>query len=197
MYILCKHSNIMSVYPIYARFMLYLCNNYVNGTFLGSDGKTYQSSDSKGTATSALYKSHTIKMLSSGDFLAGDVILIRFRLFADELTYGWGWVIDNLKVQVPPPPPILATEQTSERVLTLSPNPSPDEILISTNLAKPGPVKMEVISSKGVKIMARQFLADESTFNQKIDLKDLATGTYIVRLYTESGIVVKRFVVNK
>ena len=106
-------------------------------------------------------------------------------------------MIDNLKVQVPPPPPILATEQTSERVLTLSPNPSPDEILISTNLQKPGPVKMEVISSKGVKIMAREFLADVSTFNQKIDLKDLATGTYIVRLYTESGIVVKRFVVNK
>jgi hypothetical protein len=172
-------------------------NNYVNGTFLGSDGKTYQSSDSRGTATSTLYKSHTIKMLSSGDFLGGDVILIRFRLFADELTYGWGWVIDNLKVQVPPPPPILATEQTSERVLTLSPNPSPDEILISTNLAKPGPVKMEVISSKGVKVMAREFLADVSTFNQKIDLKDLATGTYIVRLHTENGIVVKRFVVNK
>ena len=172
-------------------------NNYVNGTFLGSDGKSYQSSDSRGTATSALYKSHTIKMLSSGDFLGGDIVLIRFRLFADELTYGWGWVIDNLKVQVPPPPPILATEQTSERVLTLSPNPSPDEILISTSLQKPGPVKMEVISSKGVKVMTREFLADVSTFNQKIDLKDLATGTYIVRLHTENGIVVKRFVVNK
>ena len=172
-------------------------NNYVNGTFLGSDGKSYQSSDSRGTATSALYKSHTIKMLSSGDFIGGDVILIRFRLFSDELTYGWGWVIDNLKVQVPPPPPILATEQTSERVLTLSPNPSPDEILITTNLKKPGPVKMEVISSKGVKVMDREFLADVSTFNQKIDLKDLATGTYIVRLHTESGVILKRFVVNK
>jgi hypothetical protein len=136
-------------------------------------------------------------MLSSGEFNAGETVLIRFRLFSDELTYGWGWVIDNIKVQVPPPPPILATEQTSERVLTLSPNPSPDEILISTNLQKPGSVKMEVISSKGVKIMDREFLADVSTFNQKIDLKDLATGTYIVRLHTESGIVVKRFVVNK
>jgi len=113
------------------------------------------------------------------------------------LTYGWGWAIDNLKIQVPPPPPILATEQSSERALTLSPNPSPDEILISTNLVKPGPVKMEVISTKGAKVMTREFLADVSTFNQKIDLSDLSAGSYIVRLYTESGIIVKRFVVNK
>ncbi|WP_082892883.1 MULTISPECIES: T9SS type A sorting domain-containing protein [Emticicia] len=169
----------------------------VNGTFIGADGKSYQSSDSRGTATSALFKTHTIKMLSSGDFAAGDVVLIRFRLFADELTYGWGWVIDNLKVQVPPPPPVLATEQSAERVLTLTPNPSPDEILISTNLAKPGRVKMEVLSSKGVKVMEREFLPEVNTFNQKIDLRDLTVGTYMVRLYTENGVVVKRFVVNK
>lgn len=169
----------------------------VTGTFVGADGNSYQSSDSRGTATSALYKTRTVKMLSTANFLPGDVVLVRFRLFSDELTYGWGWAIDNLKIQVPPPPPILATEASAERALTLSPNPSPDEILISTNLAKPGPVKMEVISTKGVKVMNREFLADVNTFNQKIDLRDLSAGSYIVRLHTESGIIVKRFVVNK
>jgi hypothetical protein len=69
--------------------------------------------------------------------------------------------------------------------------------LISTSLAKPGRVKMEVISTKGVKMMDREFLADVNTFNQKIDLKDLTAGAYIVRLHTENGIIVKRFVVNK
>jgi len=91
-------------------------NNYTNGTFLGSDGKTYTTSDSKGVGLATMYKKRTIKMLNSGDFVGGDVILIRFRLFADELTYGWGWAIDNLQIQVPPPPPILATEQNSEKV---------------------------------------------------------------------------------
>jgi hypothetical protein len=169
----------------------------VEGSFIGADGKSYQSSDSKGTATSALFKRRTIKMLASGDFVGGDIILIRFRLFADELTYGWGWVIDNLQVQVPPPPPILATEQVAEKAMTLSPNPSPDEIQITTSLAKPGRVKMEVISSKGVKMMDREYLTDINTFNQKIDLSDFTTGSYIVRLYTDTGIIVKRFVVNK
>ncbi len=168
-----------------------------NGTFIAADGKSYQSSDSRGTATSALFKKRTIKMLSSGDFEAGDVILLRFRLFSDELTYGWGWVIDNLKVQVPPPPPILATEPIVEKVMTVSPNPSPDEIRISVGLAKPGNVRMEVISSTGVKIISREFISDVSTFNQKLDVSDYSNGSYLVRLYTENGVVVKRFVVNK
>lgn len=169
----------------------------VNGTFIAADGKSYQSSDSRGTATSALFKSRTIKMLSSGDFLSGDVILLRFRLFADELTYGWGWVIDNLKVQVPPPPPILATESTISEGLTLAPNPSPDELKITTNLAKPGRVKMEIISSNGVKVMDREYTTEENTFYQKIDLREFASGTYLVRIHTENGVVVKRFAVNK
>lgn len=45
--------------------------------------------------------------------------------------------------------------------------------------------------------MTREFLADVNAFNQKIDLEDLSTGSYIVRLHTENGVIVKRFVVNK
>lgn len=168
-----------------------------NGTFIGSDGKTYQSSDSKGVGLSTMYKKRTIKMLTSGDFLGGDVVLIRFRLFADELTYGWGWAIDNLQVQVPPPPPILATEQTTEKVATIFPNPSPDEIKITASLLKPGRVLMEVINSNGVRIMQSEYLTDISTFNQKIDVSEFTNGNYLVRLHTENGVIVKRFAVNR
>lgn len=171
--------------------------NLVEGTFLAIDGNAYTSVDSKGTATSALYKKRTIKMLASGDFLAGDIILLRFRLFADELTYGWGWAIDNLQIQVPPPPPVLATEPIASEGLTLAPNPSPDELKVTTNLAKPGRVKMEIINSNGVKVMEREYTTDVSTFNQKIDLRDFASGTYLVRIHTENGVVVKRFAVSK
>ncbi len=43
------------------------------------------------------FKHHTINILST--FNAGDVILIRFRLYADQLENGWGWAIDNLQIQ--------------------------------------------------------------------------------------------------
>lgn len=172
-------------------------NNYTNGTFLGSDGKTYTTSDSKGVGLATMYKKRTIKMLNSGDFVGGDVILIRFRLFADELTYGWGWAIDNLQIQVPPPPPILATEQNSEKVATIFPNPSPDEVKITASLLKPGRVQMEVINSNGVRIMQSEYLTDISTFNQKIDVSEFTNGNYLVRLHTENGVIVKRFAVNR
>ena len=169
----------------------------VNGTFLGADGKTYPTSDSRGAGLASMYKTRTIKMLSSGDFVGGDVILIRFRLFSDELTYGWGWAIDNLKIQVPPPPPVLATEPIAEKTISVYPNPTPDEVKITASLPKPGRVQMEVISSNGVKIMDREYLTDISIFYQKIDVREFTNGSYLVRLHTENGIIVKRFVVNR
>ena len=32
-------------------------------------------------------------------FSEGDTILIRFRLFSDPYAHGWGWAIDNLRIQ--------------------------------------------------------------------------------------------------
>ena len=169
----------------------------VNGTFIGSDGKTYPTSDSRGAGLASMYKKRTIKMLSSGDFESGDVVLVRFRLFSDELTYGWGWAIDNLQIQVPPPPPILANEPIAEKTISVFPNPTLDEVKITVSLTKPGRVQMEVISSTGIKILEREYLTDISTFYQKIDVSEFANGNYLVRLHTENGVIVKRFAVNR
>lgn len=55
-------------------------NLYQNGGFIAS-----------------AFKHHTIDLHDT--FSPGDVILIRFRLFADPLVNGWGWAIDNLEIQ--------------------------------------------------------------------------------------------------
>ena len=171
--------------------------NIVKGTVVATNGSSIESQDSKGTATATLFRKRTINILSSGDFIGGDTMLLRFRLFSDELTYGWGWAIDNLQIQVPPPPPILSVEPTTEKTIILSPNPSPDEIQVTTSLPKPGRVKMEVISASGRKMMDREYITDISMFYQKIDVRAFDPGTYLVRLHTENGTIVKRFVVNK
>lgn len=52
-----------------------------------------------------LFRSRSINMTSNGNFKANDVVQIRFRLFADAAAHGWGWSIDNLKIQIDQSPP--------------------------------------------------------------------------------------------
>ena len=44
-----------------------------------------------------MFRNHLIKLRPT--FTAGDTILIRFRLFSDNKTNGWGWATDNIYIQ--------------------------------------------------------------------------------------------------
>lgn len=66
----------------------------------GYDARLYSdwlNAYSNPTTYYALYKEHEINLLNT--FSAGDVILIRFKLFSDPLVTGWGWAIDDLQIQ--------------------------------------------------------------------------------------------------
>ncbi len=169
----------------------------INGTFVGADGKSYQTFDSKATGNANLFRKRTIKMLSSGDFESGEKILIRFRLLSDQLTYGWGWAIDNLNIQVPPPPPILAKESPMDKSISIYPNPSPESLKIALNLSKPGKVKMEILDTKGTRILSKELNSESNVFVHQLDLSGFDNGSYLVKLNTENGFVVRRFIVNR
>ncbi len=58
---------------------------------------------SQGIGDPSLFRPRTINMLNK--FKAGDEVVIRFRLFSDPGAAGWGWAIDNLKIQIDETPP--------------------------------------------------------------------------------------------
>ena len=58
---------------------------------------------SQGVGDPSLFRSRSINMLDK--FKAGDEVVIRFRLFSDPGAAGWGWAIDNLKIQIDETPP--------------------------------------------------------------------------------------------
>lgn len=74
-------------------------------TNVDSNGNSLASGDN------TLFKTRTIDMTSTGFFKENDVIVIRFRLYSDQLAYGWGWAIDNLKIQVDETPPTVLHNQ--------------------------------------------------------------------------------------
>ncbi|MEM6297085.1 MAG: T9SS type A sorting domain-containing protein [Bacteroidota bacterium] len=59
-----------------------------------------QGNDSNAEGNEGLFRERTINLQST--FAAGDEILIRFRLFSDPFAVGWGWAIDDLRIQVAP-----------------------------------------------------------------------------------------------
>ena len=70
-----------------------------------SDTETQPNSTAIGDPS--LFSSHTIDMLANKSFITGDEVVIRFRLFADQLVHGWGWAIDNLKIQIDETAPVI------------------------------------------------------------------------------------------
>lgn len=61
--------------------------------------------NSTGAGDPSLYRARTITMTGDNKFAAGDEIVIRFRLLSDQLVHGWGWAIDNVKIQIDDTPP--------------------------------------------------------------------------------------------
>ncbi|HMP99752.1 MAG TPA: T9SS type A sorting domain-containing protein [Cyclobacteriaceae bacterium] len=61
--------------------------------------------NSTGVGDKSLFRPRTLNLLDK--FEPGDVVVFRFRLFADELAHGWGWAIDNLKIQIDETPPVI------------------------------------------------------------------------------------------
>lgn len=66
--------------------------NY-NENIVGNNSETIGSPD--------MFNNREISLLENENFVAGDTILVRFRLFSDPFAHGWGWTIDNLRIQSP------------------------------------------------------------------------------------------------
>ncbi|MCZ8353821.1 MAG: T9SS type A sorting domain-containing protein [Cyclobacteriaceae bacterium] len=52
-----------------------------------------------------LFQTRTYDLLTK--FNAGDQVIFRFRMYIDEVAHGWGWAIDNLKIQIDDTPPTI------------------------------------------------------------------------------------------
>ncbi len=68
-----------------------------DGYDASSDSRWLTAYDNVQSGDESMFKSHTINLLDN--FNAGDTVLIRFRLFSDDNTVGWGWLIDDLIIQ--------------------------------------------------------------------------------------------------
>lgn len=155
--------------------------------------------NSTAIATSTLVKSHEIDMLASGKFSVNDQVVIRFRLHADVGAHGWGWAVDNLKIQAPKVDPILAIEPSSiAKGLQVSPNPSSGLLQVVYEQASDlNGIALRVIDLQGRPVFNQNYATQGNRFDQQVDLSYLGSGTYALQLQVQNQVVLKRFVLVK
>lgn len=134
--------------------------------------------NSTATPTRDLYVNRDFSLLSSGNFAAGDTILVRFRLFSDPYANGWGWVVDNLRVYndgtLAP-----AIVQSPGEVM-LYPNPAKETVTLDIQSRKIiDSLFLRVFNSSGLMVLNRSLSAGSGAIRSTIDVKNLAPGIYL------------------
>ena len=148
--------------------------------------------NSTAVPTKDLFVKHpTIDMLENGNFKMGDVVLVRFRLFSDPYSHGWGWIIDNLAIQdweTAVNPTLLSSGE-----VICFPNPAKDQLNIEIS-AKNTIQKLilRAYNSSGKQIYLQDFAIGSSFFQTAIDLSRFIPGLYLFTFEPEKGEVVTR-----
>ena len=124
------------------------------------------------------FVNNEINLSGNENFAEGDTILIRFRLFSDPFANGWGWAIDNLRIQFPVSSPVATLSPGN---IMIYPNPFNDVVNISLQANKNiDEIKIDVFNMFGQKIHSTQNKNVFGEISYKIDLGNYADGMYLI-----------------
>jgi photosystem II stability/assembly factor-like uncharacterized protein len=138
-----------------------------------SEGRTYHSApDSK------LYVEHQINLYDT--FIANDTIFVRFKLHSDPYESGWGWAIDNLRIQDNTSAINSFANDSFEAVIY--PNPAISDCNILLNNSFVGNVDICIYSTDGQLVFKQTYFKNTVNFTQKIPLNKINAGTYVINI---------------
>lgn len=161
-----------------------------------SDASWLTAFNSSTNGTPGMFKTHTVNLLDK--FSAGDEILIRFRLFADQFVDGWGWAIDNLKIQEDLVGVENETIPTQFELSQNYPNPFNPSTIIKYALPKEEKVTLKVYNNVGELVVTlvnevQSVGLHQVTFNAS----RLASGVYFYKIEAGAFNQTKKLILMK
>jgi hypothetical protein len=87
-------------------------------------------------------------------------------------------------------------DPASVKSLTLTPNPTADATLLNLSLANAAEVRLEVVNTLGQTLRTLN-AGKVNVLSQRVELSDLATGTYFLRVVIDGETAVRRVVVQR
>ena len=80
-------------------------------------------------------------------FKVGDTIVLRFRLYSDAATNAWGWLVDDLNIQMDP---LTLVQSPLPLKLKLYPNPVQDQLYLEvTDKSISTPLNLRIVNANG------------------------------------------------
>ncbi|MBA4407852.1 MAG: T9SS type A sorting domain-containing protein [Bacteroidota bacterium] len=152
--------------------------------------------NSAAVPTKDMFVKREIDLLANKNFIAGDTIQIRFRLFSDPYSHGWGWMIDNLAIQdfgTAVNPMLLS----SGEVLFF---PVPASDLLNIQFQTKNRIEKLVLkayNSSGMLVFSQQFSVGNNFFQSTVDVNNFRPGLYLFALEPENGQPVFRKILIK
>ncbi len=147
--------------------------------------------NSTAVPTKDLIVKREIDLLANQNFVAGDTIQIRFRLFSDPYSHGWGWMIDNLVIQ---------DFGTATHSLAISSGevlffPNPASGLVNLQIQSNEKVSkfiLKTFNASGNLVYNQSFSMESTSFQTEIDVSRLVPGLYLFAVEPEKGQVITR-----
>ena len=131
---------------------------------------------------------------SAGGFAVGDTVKVRFRMFSDDLTVGWGWMVDDLYIQKEPPV-VQGLEFTKlDKNISIFPNPTDGIFNINFSDTWEGDVKCNIIDIFGRSVHSSILENANSTSEHTIDISSSNDGIYVVQLVQGDKKTMKKIV---
>jgi hypothetical protein len=147
---------------------------------------TYNSSitgmNSTASGKESMLRKHAIYYRPSDKISAGDTMLIRFRLYSDPFANGWGWVVEDLRINAL----IDAVDKIKMVGLKVYPNPGDGHITISHGLLSESskPLKYSVFNAAGICVSENNHLKGSDT---RIDISGFPAGFYLIVVTSDVG----------
>jgi hypothetical protein len=148
-----------------------------NSTWKINYNKNKKGNNSTTIGVPQWYYNHEIDLLGNDTFHTNDTILIRFRLFSDPFAHGWGWAIDNLRIQLP----VSVQTVIASKNILVYPNPFNNVVTVSIQANNSGcELEFNILNSFGQKIYSSLHKNAIGEISHKINLKNFADGMYYI-----------------
>lgn len=138
--------------------------------------------------SASLYRTRSVDMTDNANFVPGDEVIIRFRLFSNAAINGWGWAIDNLYIQ----DAITGTEKELESATQVYPNPTKGNIVVEAEGLNSINFTVQLTNGQGQLIYAEQVSAADGKMSHIIPSGNFPPGLYILKISNGGKTITKK-----